>query len=61
MIVFLQLKKMGFRHFVGVDGSEKILNLATKTGLYQELKQCMLCQDPLPVQDGNKLFVSNPN
>ncbi|KAB5548865.1 hypothetical protein PHYPO_G00060620 [Pangasianodon hypophthalmus] len=45
------LRKMGFRNFVGVDGSEKMLNLATKTGLYQELKQCMLCEDPLPVQD----------
>ncbi|XP_053504868.1 methyltransferase-like protein 27 isoform X2 [Ictalurus furcatus] len=50
-LVSRHLKKMGFRHFVGVDGSEKMLNLATKTGLYQELKQCMLCQDPLPVQD----------
>ncbi|KAF7697142.1 methyltransferase-like protein 27 [Silurus meridionalis] len=45
------LKKMGFRHFVGVDASEKMLNLATKTGLYQELKKSMLCQDPFPVQD----------
>ncbi|KAF4077395.1 hypothetical protein AMELA_G00207710 [Ameiurus melas] len=50
-LVSRHLKKMGFRHFVGVDGSEKMLNLAKKTGLYQELKQCMLCQDPLPVQD----------
>lgn len=52
---------MGFCHFVGVDGSEKMLNQAMKTGLYQELKQCMLCEDPLPVQDGNHLFfVYNP-
>ncbi|XP_060792188.1 methyltransferase-like protein 27 isoform X2 [Neoarius graeffei] len=51
MFVFLQLKKMGFRHFVGVDGSEGMLNLAKKPGLFQEVKQCMLGQDPLPVQD----------
>ncbi|TSL04276.1 Methyltransferase-like protein 27 [Bagarius yarrelli] len=45
------LKKMGFGHFVGLDGSESMLNLARKTGLYQELKFCMLCEEPLPVQD----------
>lgn len=50
---------MGFHHFVGVDGSEKMLNMAKKTGIYQEYKQCVLGQDPLPVQDGNKLFVCN--
>ncbi|KAM9450438.1 methyltransferase-like protein 27 isoform 1-T2 [Clarias gariepinus] len=50
-LVSAHLKKMGFLHFVGVDGSEKMLNLARRTGLYQELKQCMLCQDPLPVED----------
>lgn len=56
-IGFLQLKKMGFHQFVGVDGSEKMLDQAKKTGIYQELKQCMLCQDRLPVQDGNKLLL----
>ncbi|XP_047661966.1 methyltransferase-like protein 27 isoform X2 [Tachysurus fulvidraco] len=45
------LKKNGFCHFVGLDGSEKMLSMARKTGLYQELKQCMLCEDPFPVQD----------
>lgn len=54
IVVFVQLKKMGFCHFVGVDGSEKMLSLAKETGLYQELKHCMLCEDPLPVQDGKK-------
>ncbi|XP_058270803.1 methyltransferase-like protein 27 [Hemibagrus wyckioides] len=50
-LVSRNLKKMGFCHFVGVDGSEKMLSLAKETGLYQELKHCMLCEDPLPVQD----------
>ncbi|XP_060792195.1 methyltransferase-like protein 27 isoform X2 [Neoarius graeffei] len=50
-LVSRHLKKMGFRHFVGVDGSEDMINLAKKTGLFQEVKQCMLGQDPLPVQD----------
>ncbi|XP_060792189.1 methyltransferase-like protein 27 isoform X3 [Neoarius graeffei] len=50
-LVSRHLKKMGFRHFVGVDGSEGMLNLAKKPGLFQEVKQCMLGQDPLPVQD----------
>lgn len=38
----MQLKRMGFRHFVGVDWSKGMLELANKTGLYQDLKQCML-------------------
>ncbi|XP_062867951.1 methyltransferase-like protein 27 [Trichomycterus rosablanca] len=50
-LVSAHLWKMGFRQFVGVDGSEGMLNLARKTELYQELKQCMLGQDCLPVQD----------
>lgn len=50
----IKLWKMGFRKFVGVDGSEGMLKLARKTELYQELKQCMLGEDRLPVQDGNK-------
>ncbi|CAB1333243.1 unnamed protein product [Coregonus sp. 'balchen'] len=36
------LKKMGFSHFVGVDWSKGMLELANKMGLYQDLKQCML-------------------
>ncbi|KAK3524372.1 hypothetical protein QTP70_028020, partial [Hemibagrus guttatus] len=52
-LVCRNLKKMGFCHFVGVDGSEEMLRLAKETGLYQELQLCMLCEDPLPVQDGS--------
>ncbi|KAM9437302.1 methyltransferase-like protein 27 isoform 2-T2 [Salvelinus alpinus] len=51
-LVAAQLKRMGFRHFVGVDGSKGMLELANKTGLYQDLKQCMLGDEPLPVQAG---------
>ena len=49
----LKLRRNGFCQFVGVDGSEGMLDQARKTGLYQELKQCMLGQDALPVQNGN--------
>ncbi|XP_068186864.1 methyltransferase-like protein 27 [Antennarius striatus] len=49
-LVAKQMKKHGFRKFVGVDGSEAMLKLAKETGLYQELKQSMLGEDPLPVQ-----------
>lgn len=44
---------MGFRHFVGIDGSLKMLELAKKTGLYQQLTQCLLGQDEIPVEPGN--------
>ncbi|XP_065143083.1 methyltransferase-like protein 27 isoform X1 [Paramisgurnus dabryanus] len=45
-----KLKKMGFHHFVGVDGSLGMLELAKKTGLYQQLTHCMLGQDPIPAE-----------
>lgn len=50
-LVSAHLRGMGFCQFVGVDGSEGMLDLARKTGLYLELMQCMLGQDPLPVQN----------
>jgi len=49
-----KLKKMGFHHFVGVDGSMTMLELAKKTGLYQELKQCLLGHDEISVEAGNE-------
>ncbi|XP_051537690.1 methyltransferase-like protein 27 [Myxocyprinus asiaticus] len=49
-LVSSHLKKMGFHHFVGVDGSMRMLELAKKTGLYQQLTQCLLGQDPIPVE-----------
>lgn len=55
-ISVLQMRKHGFGHFMGVDGSEAMLELAKETGLYKELKQLMLGHLPLPVQWGNLMF-----
>ncbi|XP_062340927.1 methyltransferase-like protein 27 [Osmerus eperlanus] len=52
-LVAKQMKKMGFGHFVGVDGSKGMLELASNTGLYQDLRHCMLGVESLPVQSGS--------
>ncbi|XP_038547853.1 methyltransferase-like protein 27 [Micropterus salmoides] len=44
--------ELGFRHFVGVDGSNGMLELAAKTGLYQDLRLALLGPQPLPAQTG---------
>lgn len=44
-----QMKQNGFEHFVGVDGSEAMLEIARNSGLYEDLKQCLLGEEPLPV------------
>nr|XP_015223089.1 PREDICTED: Williams-Beuren syndrome chromosomal region 27 protein isoform X2 [Lepisosteus oculatus] len=44
-----QLQKKGFQNFAGVDGSEKMLQLAKSKGLFQDLKQWILGSAPLPV------------
>ncbi|XP_034462413.1 methyltransferase-like protein 27 [Hippoglossus hippoglossus] len=49
-LVAKQLKTHGFGRFVGVDGSEAMLELARGSGLYQEVKQSLLGEEPLPVQ-----------
>nr|ACQ57978.1 Williams-Beuren syndrome chromosomal region 27 protein [Anoplopoma fimbria] len=51
-LVARQMKRHGFGHFVGIDGSEAMLNVARESGLYQDLKQSMLGDEPLPVQMG---------
>lgn len=38
---------------MGIDGSKDMLELARESGLYQDLKQCLLGEEPLPVQLGN--------
>ncbi len=53
------MKKDGFGHFVGIDGSKVMLEEAQKKGVYQDLKQCLLGEKPLPVQRGN-VIMSNP-
>ncbi|XP_047462667.1 methyltransferase-like protein 27 isoform X2 [Mugil cephalus] len=49
-LVAKQMKKHGFQHFVGVDGSQAMLEIAKGTALYQDLKQSLLGEDLLPVQ-----------
>ncbi|XP_023252857.1 methyltransferase-like protein 27 isoform X1 [Seriola lalandi dorsalis] len=49
-LVAKQMKRLGFGHFVGVDGSEAMLELARDSGLYQDLKLSMLGEETLPVQ-----------
>ncbi|CAG08869.1 unnamed protein product [Tetraodon nigroviridis] len=51
-IVSKEMNVHGFKHFVGVDGSEGMLEAARSCGLYQELKQCTLGEEPIPVQSG---------
>ncbi|KAM3613850.1 uncharacterized protein V6R79_005911 [Siganus canaliculatus] len=46
------LAEDGFRRFVGVDGSRAMLDLAAKTGLYQNLQLALLGPEPLPVETG---------
>ncbi|XP_076592600.1 methyltransferase-like protein 27 isoform X2 [Chaetodon auriga] len=42
--------ELGFRRFVGVDGSRGMLDLAAQTGLYQDLRLALLGTQPLPAQ-----------
>ncbi|KAM6943967.1 uncharacterized protein PEZ65_001896 [Lycodopsis pacificus] len=44
--------ELGFKHFVGVDGSQGMLDQAAKTGLYKELKLASLGTEPLPALSG---------
>nr|XP_033495854.1 methyltransferase-like protein 27 [Epinephelus lanceolatus] len=46
------MAELGFKHFVGVDCSNSMLELAAKTGLYQDLKLAILGPEPLPTQTG---------
>lgn len=47
-----QMKRHGFGNFVGVDGSERMIDVARQSDLYQDLKMCMLGEEQLPVQWG---------
>ncbi|XP_069002293.1 methyltransferase-like protein 27 isoform X2 [Embiotoca jacksoni] len=48
-LVAKQMKKHGFGHFVGIDGSEAMLEMARESGLYQDMKHSLLGEEPLPV------------
>ncbi|NXR19535.1 MET27 protein, partial [Cinclus mexicanus] len=47
-LVARELHRRGFRCLHGVDGSAGMLERARNTGLYQELRLCVLGRDPLP-------------
>ncbi|NXV05347.1 MET27 protein, partial [Cettia cetti] len=47
-LVAWELHRRGFRCLHGVDGSAGMLERARSTGLYQELRLCVLGRDPLP-------------
>lgn len=53
------MKKKGFNHFVGIDGSSTMLEGAKKTGLYKDLKQCILGKQDLPAQRGGAISKQN--
>ncbi|CAJ1061266.1 methyltransferase-like protein 27 [Xyrichtys novacula] len=42
--------KLGFKHFVGVDASKNMLDLATKNSLYKDLRLAILGAQPLPAE-----------
>ncbi|XP_070773742.1 methyltransferase-like protein 27 [Enoplosus armatus] len=52
-LVAKQMKKDGFGHFVGIDGCTGMLEEAQKKELYEDLKQCILVEQLLPVQKGS--------
>ncbi|XP_072230942.1 methyltransferase-like protein 27 [Leuresthes tenuis] len=51
-LVAKQMKQRGFGRFLGVDGSDAMLQVARRSGLYRDLKQCLLGEEPLPSQWG---------
>ncbi|XP_033834659.1 methyltransferase-like protein 27 [Periophthalmus magnuspinnatus] len=51
-LVAKQLQNLGFRNFVGIDGSRAMLEMAKNIMLYQDLKLCMLGSQPLPFEQG---------
>ncbi|XP_068186527.1 methyltransferase-like protein 27 [Antennarius striatus] len=51
-LVAKQMEEEGFKQILGVDGSEAMLQMSRKTGLYKELKRCLLGEEPMPVHWG---------
>ncbi|XP_067866329.1 methyltransferase-like protein 27 isoform X2 [Heterodontus francisci] len=45
--LYEQLQKLGFRNFHGMDGCERMLELARSKSVYQTLQKCMLDTEPL--------------
>ncbi|XP_063299690.1 methyltransferase-like protein 27 isoform X2 [Pelobates fuscus] len=57
-LVAQELLRCGFRLFHGLDGSSRMMEMAQTKKLYQELKQCMLGQEPLPSTSGGLLCLT---
>ncbi|XP_073341783.1 methyltransferase-like protein 27 [Pagrus major] len=51
-LVAKTMVELGFRHFVGVDCSQGMLDEAAKTGLYQDLRLALLGTQRLPAETG---------
>lgn len=51
-LVAKRMTELGFRNFVGVDGSKEMLKHAADSGLYQDLRLALLGTQPLPAQAG---------
>ncbi|XP_074701464.1 methyltransferase-like protein 27 isoform X2 [Strix aluco] len=63
-LVARELHRRGFRCLHGVDGSAGMLERARSTGLYRQLRRCVLGQEPLPAPAGGFLCLttrSNPS
>ncbi|XP_064379549.1 methyltransferase-like protein 27 isoform X2 [Dromaius novaehollandiae] len=57
-LVAQELQGRGFRQLHGVDGSAAMLERARGTGLYQELRRCVLGPEPLPGPAGGFLCLT---
>ncbi|XP_078081165.1 methyltransferase-like protein 27 isoform X2 [Mustelus asterias] len=51
-LVAIQLQRLGFCNFHGVDGSEGMLELARSKSVYQTLQKCILDTESLPASSG---------
>ncbi|XP_062887213.1 methyltransferase-like protein 27 [Mobula hypostoma] len=48
-LVAMQLQKLGFCNFHGLDGSERMLQLAQSKSIYQTLQKCIISTESLPL------------
>uniref|UniRef100_A0A3B3ZH36 Methyltransferase domain-containing protein n=1 Tax=Periophthalmus magnuspinnatus TaxID=409849 RepID=A0A3B3ZH36_9GOBI len=60
-LVAKMLSSLGFRHFVGVDGSAAMLEEARKTALYQNVLLALLGTQALPVDAGGLVVLTRGN
>ncbi|XP_059829113.1 methyltransferase-like protein 27 isoform X1 [Hypanus sabinus] len=48
-LVAMQLQNLGFCKFHGLDGSERMLQIAQSKSVYQTLQKCIIGAEPLPL------------